>query len=91
MPLTQHELELRKTALERIERGLLPRQTPRTLWAGHGTGQPCSLCDQAISHAETEYELAEPSPASQTVRLHLRCHAIWQLELAGLAERRATE
>jgi len=82
MPLTQHEFELRKAALERIERGLLPRQIPKTVWAGRGSGQPCSLCDQPIGGSEMEYELADGDGASargRTVRLHLRCHALWQL------------
>jgi hypothetical protein len=89
MPLTQHELELRKAALERIERGLLPRKIPKTIWAGGGSGRPCSLCDQAIRRTEMEYELPEPDGAAgeRTVRLHLRCHAVWQLELADLSRR----
>jgi hypothetical protein len=88
MPLTQHELELRKAALERIERGMLPRHIPATVWAGRGSGQPCSLCGLAIGLAEMEYELAgfnASSAAEHTVRFHLRCHALWQLELASLS------
>lgn len=86
MPLTQHELELRKTALERMERGLLPRTIPKTIWAGGGSGQPCSLCDQVIAGTDMEYELPEPDGGGgqRIVRLHLRCHALWQLELTGL-------
>ncbi len=85
MPLTQHELELRRVALERIERGLLPTQIPKTVWAGHGTEQACSLCDEAIRRTDMEYELVESdgSAGRRIVRFHLRCHAIWQLELAG--------
>ena len=85
MPLTQHELELRKVALDRIERGLLPSQTHKAIWAGPGSEQPCSLCDQAIRRADTEYELPEPNGSAGRciVRFHVRCHEIWQLELAG--------
>jgi hypothetical protein len=86
MPLTQHERELRKAALERITQGLLPRTIPKTIWAGGGSGQPCSLCDQAIVDTDLEYELPDSAAGERTVRLHLRCHALWQLELAGLSQ-----
>jgi hypothetical protein len=88
MPLTHHEVELRKAALERIERGALPRQVPKMVWAGRGSGQPCSLCDQTIGHSETEYELAASGGASaheRIVRLHLQCHALWQLAVVALS------
>lgn len=88
MPLTQHELELKKTALERIRQKLLPAEVPKSIWAGQGTGKACSLCDRPVAHNEMEYELnflmgEEPS---SIIRFHLRCHALWQLEVARLAE-----
>jgi hypothetical protein len=88
MPLTQHELELRRAALERIKSGLLPSEIPKKIWAGGGSGRPCSLCDDAIQRGEMEYELPEPdgTAGERTVRLHLRCHAVWQLELADFVQ-----
>jgi len=88
MPLTQHELELKKMAVERIRRRLLPAEAPKTIWAGPGTGKVCSLCDRAVDSTETEYELDahKDDGTESTIRFHLRCHALWQLEVARLAE-----
>jgi len=87
MPLTQHELELKRVAVERITQRLLPAEVPKTIWAGQGSGERCSLCDRVIDSRETEYELdMPPAGAGALVRFHLRCHALWQLELARLAE-----
>lgn len=88
MPLTQHELELKKTALERIRQKLLPDAVPKSIWAGQGTGKPCSLCDRPVAQTEMEYELnvLEDDASRATIRFHLRCHALWQLEVARLAE-----
>ena len=91
MPLTQHELELKKIAIQRIQQRSLPSQVPRTFWAGPGSGEPCSLCDRKIDKTETEYELAAPLGGAEVpVRFHLRCHALWQLELARLSEQPRT-
>ena len=84
MPLPQHELELKALAVARIRQNLLPAQRPKSVWAGHGSGQPCSLCDQTIAPTETEFELDAPERANSVVRLHLRCHDLWQLELTHL-------
>jgi hypothetical protein len=84
MPLTDRELELKKLAVERIQCGLLPAEVPKQIWAGNGRGEPCSLCDQSIAGSEMEYELAAAAldGTNLTVRFHIRCHALWQLELA---------
>lgn len=88
MPLTQYELELKKTALERIRRKVLPDTVPESIWAGQGNGQNCSLCDRPVAQTEMEYELNGPQTdgAGSIIRFHLRCHALWQLEIARLAE-----
>jgi hypothetical protein len=87
MPFPQHESELKALAAHRIRQDLLPSQLPKCVWAGQGSGKPCSLCDQAIDKTETEYELDVPAGrANAVVRLHLRCHTLWQLELARLSE-----
>lgn len=87
MPLTQHELNLKRMAIERIRRRSLPAQVPKTIWAGQGSGAPCSLCDRKIDKTETEYELDVPLARAQgMVRFHIRCHALWQFELACLNE-----
>jgi hypothetical protein len=87
MPLTQQELELKALAIERIRRNVLPAQVPKSIWAGPGSGEPCSLCEQTIAKTDMEYELdTSASNSHMTVRLHLRCHALWQLEVARQSE-----
>ena len=88
MPLTQLELELKEMALERIRRRLLPAEAPKTIWAGSGTGAVCSLCDRAVDSTETEYELEAhmDDGTESTIRFHVRCYALWQREVARLAE-----
>jgi hypothetical protein len=83
MPFTQHELELRKLAEDRIAKKLLPGSIPEHLWAGQGSGQPCSLCGEPISLQEIEYEIDNQAAGDgRTYRFHLSCHAMWQLALS---------
>ena len=88
MPLTQHELELERTALELIRRQALPAEMPRSVWSFPGSGKPCSLCARPIDALEMEQEFEAPLAAGvpTTFRMHLRCHALWQLEVARLLE-----
>lgn len=73
-----HELELKRRALERIRQGVLPAEIPKTIWAGPGTGMPCSLCDRPVGPAEMEYEIDGRSKGGtqSTLRFHLQCHAL---------------
>jgi len=87
MPFPQQELELKALAADRIRRKLLPARPPKSVWAGPGSGERCSLCDRTIDKLDTEYELDAPvARANGVVRLHLRCHTLWQVELARLSE-----
>jgi hypothetical protein len=87
MPLPQHELELKALAAERIRQNRLPARPAKSVWAGPGSGERCALCDRTIDELETEYELEAPVPtANSVVRLHLRCHALWQLEVTRLSD-----
>jgi hypothetical protein len=74
----EQEEALQKRARERIEQGLLPREKPTRLWGGHGSGAPCSLCDQPIAELEPEMELEYEAAAQiAPVRFHLRCQSLW--------------
>ena len=87
MPLSQQELELRMKALERISQKLLPAEVPPSIWAGRGSGQTCSLCDKPVGQSETEYELEAMADGLEShFRFHIRCHALWQLAVAGSSE-----
>lgn len=82
MALTERENLLRRIARARCESGELPKNRPVRTWAGLGSGQACSLCDEPISTSQVEYE-AEVADGGllRTLRLHLFCLEIWLLTL----------
>ena len=53
----------------------LPPEPPEKYFAGKGTGQPCGVCEQAITAEELEYEL---DISGQTLRFHEKCLDIWR-------------
>ena len=83
MPLTQLQADLWTLARERIAQGQLPREADARMWGGHGTGQPCTLCDNPIRRDEVEFEVEEHRDgAVHTFRFHRICQSVWQLECA---------
>ena len=83
MPLTQLEAELRPIARERIASRKLPREAPSQMWGGQGSGEACALCDKPIQPHEVEYEVeAQLDGVVQTLRFHVVCQSVWQLECA---------
>ena len=68
--------DLYKTVRDRLARGAL-FPAPQKVWAGHGTGRICIVCDVAITATEVEHEITD-GPA--TVWTHSACHQIWQQE-----------
>jgi hypothetical protein len=83
VPLTELEAELRHIARERIARGMLPgRPSATRMWAGYGNGRLCDLCGKPIQAGEIEYEVEHPDHAVTTLRFHLVCQSVWQLECA---------
>ena len=79
------EQELRRRARAALSAAVIPRTPPRGLWGGHGSGEPCPVCGQAVDAAEmeleVEFEFAEVN--AQGVRefhLHLPCFAAWEIE-----------
>ena len=77
MPLTGKEKALFALARDRITQGRLPHTVPGSVWAGAGSRDKCSLCEQTIEPDQVEYELSGNGGAM--IRFHMRCHAIWQL------------
>jgi hypothetical protein len=83
VPLTKLEAELRLIARERIATGMLPCAVKSHIWAGHGSGTLCDLCDKPIRSDEVEYEVEDKAgEAVETFRFHMVCQAVWQLECA---------
>ena len=82
--LSESENVLFTRAREHIAVGRLPSAVPKSLGAGRGRGETCSLCGLIIEPAQVEYEIAEAGGV--VFRFHLRCHAIWQLAVADRIE-----
>jgi DNA repair exonuclease SbcCD ATPase subunit len=79
------EQELRRRARAALASGLIPRDHPKGLWGGNGSGETCPVCgipvDPAEMELEVEFEFAEVG--AQGVRefhLHLPCFAAWEVE-----------
>lgn len=75
---------LRLQIRERIQSGRLPLMFPQEIYAGRGEGNLCPACDQPITSSEIEYEVDAGSHGA--LRLHLGCHAIWQMECHTLSK-----
>jgi hypothetical protein len=75
---------LRPTASERIANGQLPGAAPSRMWAGHGSGQLCALCDQPITSDDVEYEVeVQRDSAPATFRFHRACESVWRGACTG--------
>jgi hypothetical protein len=78
MPRHQY---LQHTARERLASGTLPRVQSDSIWGGYGRGNVCSLCGEPIRATEVEFEVPVPvDREGNTLRFHIPCHEIWQLE-----------
>ena len=81
------ELELPGDALrsrirQRIDEGQLPEMGATGTGAGYGSGRVCVACDQPITSAQVEYEVACHN-GGRSLCFHLGCHLIWQIESAA--------
>jgi hypothetical protein len=65
--------------LDKIAKGLLPRDRPEKLGTGHGAGDPCAACEEPIQAAQIEYRIGANTQI--THRLHLRCYGLWSAEV----------
>jgi hypothetical protein len=75
---------------ERLDAGILPFDIPVKLWAGMGSGQPCTACEQPILKAQVEYELQyDAADDHAPIRLHAGCHGLWEAERRRRGYRRS--
>lgn len=79
------EKELRRRARAALDAAIIPRDWPKGLWGGNGSGESCPVCGQPVDAAEmeleVEFEITEVG--TQGVRefhLHLPCFAAWEIE-----------
>jgi hypothetical protein len=76
------DAELRLRVRERIANGRLPVRVPDHILGGYGSGHTCVACDQPITSAQVEYEVADCRNDAKLC-FHLGCHVVWQLECAA--------
>ncbi len=67
---------------EKVERGLLPHETPSGAVRTGGNGQPCSACELTIVPADTQ--LAFELPNRGVFRFHFGCWVLWLATLVQL-------
>ena len=68
---------LREVIKQRLADGTLPLTRPDKLYAGRGSGEPCTGCGEPIYPMQIEYELDYPGER-RTLRLHLECAGLWE-------------
>jgi hypothetical protein len=74
---------------DKLSTGALPREDARGMFAGYGTGAPCSGCGVAIRATEAEYELVFSDERS--FPFHAACVNLWRaLKDAPLGDWRVT-
>jgi len=62
----------------KLDADMLPRHVEAKRFVGYGTWHLCSACDDAIHPSQIEY--AFEAPGGQTVRFHLGCAGLWEVE-----------
>jgi hypothetical protein len=71
---------LRRHVVGRLIEGSLPAPG-RRIWAGAGSGRPCSVCGLLIGGTEIEYEVDVDEVA---LLAHIGCFDLWTEEAAAL-------
>ena len=82
-------MDLRCRARAALNSGLLPRDSPKGLWGGNGSGETCPVCGHVTDAAEMELEVEFATDNAQGVRefhLHLQCFAAWEIERKAAPE-----
>jgi len=77
--LRDHDLRVRIRRL--IEQGVLPVMVPKQIAGGYGSGDLCVACEKPITGTQVEYEI-EDFRNGRSLRFHLGCHVVWQIECA---------
>jgi DNA repair exonuclease SbcCD ATPase subunit len=74
--------ELRPKARAALKLGLIPRDSPKGVWGGNGSGETCPVCGRPVDAAEKELEIefADDLQAVREFHLHFPCFAAWEIE-----------
>jgi hypothetical protein len=80
-PQSPDDPDLRILARNKIDAQALPCISGERLWASHGKGETCAVCDKTIEPRHVLYEVE--AGGSTTIQFHLACHAAWVLECSA--------
>lgn len=81
-PRSVSPIGLRSRIRRLLQEGEIPLLPDRRTWVGQGRGRPCQLCDQTITAAEWEREVAIADYGEIVV--HGVCFRMWAEESDGL-------
>ena len=73
--------ELRAIIRLKVASGILPKDAPRKMWAGYGTGKTCVACNLATTQKDIEYEVDMAN--ARTFSFHQLCITLWHQERAA--------
>jgi hypothetical protein len=77
------EAQIRQRVRRLHETGEVPcDNVDGKLWAGRGSGDLCALCIEPIAPTEIEFEVELSSGA--VLRVHRRCHQLWEEECGAV-------
>ena len=78
------EKVLRAKSQEVIGTGKLPSRRPDRTWGGPGVGAPCTVCGEAVTKDQLEFEVQfardGDNPGLDKFHVHVRCFAAWEFE-----------
>jgi hypothetical protein len=78
MAAIKNDAELKRIVTQKRCDGRLPRIPTARTWAGHGSGELCSLCESPIDARQIEYEVeCQQGPDTQLLRFHELCYRLW--------------
>jgi hypothetical protein len=72
-----------------IRAGDLPVVASKSIQAGYGSRNLCSVCGQEIADMQVEYNVMDPR-SRKNLMFHLVCHSVWQLECLQTIREQAT-
>ncbi len=78
------EEQIRSLVRKHTQAGDLPVMRLLNVDGGYGSGASCCVCGEPIQKSQVEYEAAVTD--KRTLRFHIKCFALWQLECAQQLE-----
>ena len=65
-----------KKIRDKMDTGVLPRETPAKMYTGFGSGELCDGCETTIFPAQTLYKF--DASDGRVIRFHVGCAGLWE-------------